>query len=188
LLGVSEGACFPCVHSLIASWAPLEERSRAAAIITSQNIIGSVIALPVSTWLGSGPWGWESIFWVFGVVGIVWSLIWQIYGGSNPSTYSGISKEELDLILNNDNSGSEYNRIQEEEMDRSDNIRDCEISEDNVSLISEENDDSSGSIKRSNPSHIPWRLILSRREVWAILGKRFSAFIDMYTFYFPYVS
>ena len=173
LLGVSEGACFPCVHSLIASWAPLEERSRTVAIITTQNIIGSVIALPVSTWLGSGPWGWESIFWVFGAVGAVWSLIWQIYGGSYPNTYSGISKEELDLILKNDHdhgSTLSYSRLQEEITESSEDIEGSEIS-DNNDLISEENDDSFAAIKRSNHTHIPWKLILSRREVWAILGR-----------------
>ncbi|CAG8574224.1 4472_t:CDS:2, partial [Rhizophagus irregularis] len=137
LLGIAEGACFPSVHSLIASWAPLEERSRAVAIITSSNHFGSIIAFPVSTWLGSGPWGWESIFWVFGTVGVIWSLIWQIYGGSDPSTYPGISKEELDLILKDNHK--------------------------------EKIDESFTAIKNSNPSHIPWRLIFSRREVWAII-------------------
>jgi hypothetical protein len=129
-------------------------------MITSSNIIGSVVALPVSTWLGSGPWGWESIFWVFGAVGVVWSVIWQIYGGSDPSNYSGISREELDLILrNNQKSDYRYGSFSNEGMNRSseDAIEDSEIIQDNT--------------RSSNPSHIPWGLILSRREVWAILGK-----------------
>jgi MFS family permease len=179
LLGIAEGACFPSVHSLIASWAPLEERSRTVAIITSANLFGSIIAFPVSTWLGSGPWGWESIFWTFGAVGVIWSLIWQIYGGSDPSTYPGISKEELDLILKNSHkSGSRscYTSLptSEEEMYRS-NEGDIDVAEDddNNDLISEEIDNSFTTIKNSNHSHIPWRLIFSRREVWAIIGKIF---------------
>ncbi|RIA95328.1 major facilitator superfamily domain-containing protein [Glomus cerebriforme] len=181
LLGITEGAGFPSVHSLIASWTPPEERSRAVTIITSSNVIGSVIAFPVSTWLGSTPWGWESIFWVFGAAGVIWSLLWQIYGGSDPSTYPGISNEELDLILKNNQRGrngsgySGYSSLptseEEEIMDRgSEDVinvtEDSEATQDNINLISGENDDSFTAIKNS---HIPWRLILSRREVWAIL-------------------
>ncbi|CAI2165147.1 6557_t:CDS:2 [Funneliformis geosporum] len=181
LLGISEGACFPSVHSLIASWAPLEERSQAVAIVTTSNVIGSVVSLPVSTWLGSSPWGWESIFWLFGSAGIAWSLLWQIYGGSNPSTYPGISKEELDLILKNDHKRTNLgysvleSNSEEEIMDNEDiiNVENNEIAEDNVNLISDEFDEPVSSIKTSNPSHIPWRLILSRREVWAILVSYF---------------
>ncbi|CAB4422379.1 unnamed protein product [Rhizophagus irregularis] len=175
LLGIAEGACFPSVHSLIASWAPLEERSRAVAIITSSNHFGSIIAFPVSTWLGSGPWGWESIFWVFGTVGVIWSLIWQIYGGSDPSTYPGISKEELDLILkdNHKESRSYYSSLptdEEEAMNRSsENVINVADGDDDDDVISEEIDESFTAIKNSNPSHIPWRLIFSRREVWAII-------------------
>ncbi|RGB42532.1 major facilitator superfamily domain-containing protein [Rhizophagus diaphanus] len=175
LLGIAEGACFPSVHSLIASWAPLEERSRAVAIITSSNHFGSIIAFPVSTWLGSGPWGWESIFWVFGTVGVIWSLIWQIYGGSDPSTYPGISKEELDLILKDihKESRSYYSSLptgEEEAMNRSsDDVINVADGDDNDDVISEEIDESFTAIKNSKPLHIPWRLIFSRREVWAII-------------------
>ncbi|CAG8490439.1 6378_t:CDS:2 [Funneliformis caledonium] len=180
LLGVSEGFCFPTVHSLVASWAPLEERSQAVAIITTSNVIGTVVSLPVATWLGSSPWGWESIFWVFGSVGIVWSLLWQIYGGSSPSTYKGISSEELDLILktNHKRSSLDYSILEsnseEEIMDSEDvDVENNEIIEDDVNLISNEGDEPLSSIKTSNPSQIPWRLILSRREVWAILAAYF---------------
>ncbi|CAB4409970.1 unnamed protein product [Rhizophagus irregularis] len=173
LLGIAEGACIPSAYSLTASWAPQEERSRTAAIMSASINIGNIIALPVSTWLGSGPWGWQSIFWVFGVIGLVWSLFWQIYGGSDPSTYKGISKEELNLILKNNHSVSGRSGYislptsEEEVIDRNsenviDVIEDNEVTQDNNT---EENVDA----KSSNPSRIPWRLILSRREVWAIL-------------------
>ncbi|CAJ0630603.1 14133_t:CDS:2 [Entrophospora sp. SA101] len=37
-LGVGEGAAFPCIHSMIASWIPKQENSRAATIITVGKI------------------------------------------------------------------------------------------------------------------------------------------------------
>ncbi|PKC64667.1 MFS general substrate transporter [Rhizophagus irregularis] len=146
LLGIAEGACIPSAYSLTASWAPQEERSRTAAIMSASINI---------------------------VIGLVWSLFWQIYGGSDPSTYKGISKEELNLILKNNHSVSGRSGYislptsEEEVINRNsenviDIIEDNEVTQDNNT---EENVDA----KSSNPSRIPWRLILSRREVWAIL-------------------
>ncbi|PKC08087.1 MFS general substrate transporter [Rhizophagus irregularis] len=173
LLGIAEGACIPSAYSLTASWAPQEERSRTAAIMSASINIGNIIALPVSTWLGSGPWRWQSIFWVFGVIGLVWSLFWQIYGGSDPSTYKGISKEELNLILKNNHSVSGRSGYislptsEEEVINRNsenviDIIEDNEVTQDNNT---EENVDA----KSSNPSRIPWRVDIKHLGYFTVL-------------------
>nr|CAG8473106.1 9731_t:CDS:10 [Entrophospora candida] len=129
-LGVGEGAAFPCIHSMIASWIPKQENSRAATIITVSAYSASFFALPLSTWLGSGPFGWPSIFWVFGFMGIIWSILWHFYGGSNPSDYPGIKQE----------TGSHRNLLK--------------------GLSAPE---------KFKIKQIPWKIIFSRREVWAII-------------------
>ncbi|CAG8493606.1 16265_t:CDS:2, partial [Dentiscutata heterogama] len=122
LLGIGEGASFPTVNSLIASWFPTEESSKAVSAIISAAYIGIVVALPISTWLGSGSYGWPSIFWTFGMAGFVWSILWQIYGKSSPNEYPGISQEELDLIIkskkkkNKHHKNLSYHRIESGEI------------------------------------------------------------------------
>ncbi|CAJ0895772.1 12877_t:CDS:10 [Entrophospora sp. SA101] len=156
-LGVGEGAAFPCIHSMIASWIPKQENSRAATIITVSAYSASFFALPLSTWLGSGPFGWPSIFWVFGFMGIIWSILWHFYGGSNPSDYPGISQEELKLILDNSNKETDnvnivYTLNEEQETGSHRN------------LLKDLSAPEKFKIKR-----IPWKIIFSRREVWAII-------------------
>ncbi|CAG8788487.1 35827_t:CDS:2 [Gigaspora margarita] len=189
LLGISEGACFPSINSVVAAWFPTEEISKAASAILSSAYLGIVIAWPISTWLGSGPFGWPSIFWTFGLVGLVWSILWQIYAKSNPNEYLGISQEELDLILKNKqknkpNENLSYHRIESSEL-----VVDSAINENNnvnpnaslTNLVSEEGNELGfetdsllqKNLTLSNPKEIPWKLILSRHEVWAILIGQF---------------
>ncbi|RIB30704.1 major facilitator superfamily domain-containing protein [Gigaspora rosea] len=110
LLGIGEGACFPSIHSLIAVWIPSEERSRAVGAITSSNFIGTMFAMPISTLLIASPFfGWESIFFIFGLIGCIWSFAWHFLGASNPIDYPGISKEELSWILKSENDVNKNN-------------------------------------------------------------------------------
>ncbi|RIB29297.1 major facilitator superfamily domain-containing protein [Gigaspora rosea] len=146
-LGIGEGVTLPCISSIITKWFPPKERSRAISIIFVSIFIGLAIAMPISNILGSSQFGWESIFWVFAIITFIWTVIWYFYGKSYPRDYSGISKEELDWIL-----------------------------ESKSSSYSEDNFERYQSDSREYIHEIPWKLILSRREVWAILlGQFFNA-------------
>lgn len=194
LLGIGEGACFPTVNSLIASWFPMEEGSKAVSAIVSSAYIGIVVALPISTWLGSSSLGWPGIFWVFGIAGFVWSILWQIYGKSSPNEYSGISQEELDLITkskpkNRLRKNLSYHKIESGEVfiesstneNENDYTADIPLTPSNV--IEENNEfeaevdvllpDNSNNLIPSNPKEVPWKFLFSRREVWAILIGQF---------------
>ncbi|CAG8602191.1 2780_t:CDS:2 [Paraglomus brasilianum] len=74
-LGIGEGAAFPSVHSLISAWIPQQEQTRAVSMTTAIAYSGSIIALPASSFLGSSVLGWESIFYVFGGVGLIWCMV-----------------------------------------------------------------------------------------------------------------
>ncbi|CAG8505925.1 9576_t:CDS:2 [Cetraspora pellucida] len=177
-LGIGEGLCLPSIHSLIASWVRVDERSTAIAVVTVSCSIGIVLAMPLSTFLESIG-GWESIFWAFGATGIIWSLTWQTFGGSNPLEYSGIKEEEINWILEDnmkyDFADVDYHIIQSEDDD-------SEVND--VGLIEEDCATSSSFLRETCATYpiqrnlkstkpIPWRQILSQREVWAILISQF---------------
>ncbi|CAG8770814.1 42684_t:CDS:2 [Gigaspora margarita] len=168
-LGIGEGTTFPCLHSLVSKWFPPEERSRAVSALYASNFIGMVITMPISNLLGSSQFGWESIFWVFAIVGSFWSMIWYFYGKSDPKDYPGISKEELDWILKNesticfeDNFGN-YQSGSREYITIIDDDNRVPKSENDMLLPKNQ--------ISSRPLYvhkIPWKLLFSRREVWAI--------------------
>ncbi|KAK5820850.1 major facilitator superfamily domain-containing protein [Linnemannia elongata] len=97
-LGLGEGVAYPAIHSMIGTWIPPCEKSKAVASVTAMSYLGSVIALPTSSALVVSSWGWRGIFWLFGTLGLLWSIAWQIFGASDPSSSTLISDKEARWI------------------------------------------------------------------------------------------
>lgn len=95
--GIFEGVTLPCVHDIWSRWAPPHERSRMATIALAGTYVGTVIAMPLSGILAKSV-GWESLFYVFGVVGVIWFIFWVIVVRRNPEQDQHITKEELQYI------------------------------------------------------------------------------------------
>lgn len=62
--------------------------------------IGTVISLPVSGLLISVGFlgGWPSVFYVFGVLGIIWGIPWFLLTHDRPEKHPRISQVELNFI------------------------------------------------------------------------------------------
>ncbi|KAB0797496.1 hypothetical protein PPYR_08489 [Photinus pyralis] len=95
--GIFEGVTYPCIHAVWAEWVPLLERSRLAAIGFSGSYVGTVVAMPVSAILADR-FGWESMFYVFGCVALLWFIAWCIIVSDSPSRDPYISNSELKHI------------------------------------------------------------------------------------------
>ena len=63
------------------------------------NYVGIVISLPVSGILAKNV-GWESVFYVFGSIGCIWTVLWLILIKKSPAADSFISKGERNYIEN----------------------------------------------------------------------------------------
>ncbi len=98
VLGVGEGVNFPAIHSLAARWAPARERARVIALNLSGVHLGTVLAL-----LAAPPlllaMGWPAVFYISGALGALWLVPWSIKAADSPEEASGVSAEELALIL-----------------------------------------------------------------------------------------
>ncbi|XP_021932436.1 sialin-like isoform X2 [Zootermopsis nevadensis] len=95
--GLFEGVTYPCMHAVWSRWAPPLERSHLAGFAGSGSYVGTVIALPLSGLLASN-FGWPSIFYVFGIVVMIWFFIWCKVVKSGPEEDPNISPEELKYI------------------------------------------------------------------------------------------
>ncbi|XP_035917149.1 sialin isoform X2 [Anopheles stephensi] len=96
--GIFEGVTFPCIHAVWSRWAPPTERSRMASIAFAGNYAGTVVAMPMSGILANA-WGWESVFYVFGVIGCIWFLAWMFFVKTSPEVDGWISQREKEFIL-----------------------------------------------------------------------------------------
>lgn len=74
-MGMGESGLFPATYELFGRWIPLLERARAASRFVSGIPLGTVIGLTASGWL-VGRYGWSMPFYVFGVAGLLWMVLW----------------------------------------------------------------------------------------------------------------
>lgn len=98
LQGAFEGVTFPCGHAIWSVWAPPIERSRLSAIAFTGAFAGTVVTMTLSGILAEG-WGWESVFYVFGVIACLWLVAWVLMVRRSPEDDYRISKQEKEFIM-----------------------------------------------------------------------------------------
>ncbi|KAK7591310.1 hypothetical protein V9T40_002923 [Parthenolecanium corni] len=95
--GILQAFMFPTLHSISARWAPPHERSQLVGFIMSGIPFGTMFTLAGSGVIAS-TYGWPSVFYSSGAVGILWAIIWLVLGSDNPAHCSFISTNERDYI------------------------------------------------------------------------------------------
>ncbi|GFR49337.1 hypothetical protein Agub_g11299 [Astrephomene gubernaculifera] len=100
LMGVGEGVAMPAMNALLAKWVPTGERGRSLALVYSGMFTGSVLGLAASPHILSS-FGWPSVFYSFGSLGVIWYLIWQQQVASSPAEDPRVTPEERAFITSN---------------------------------------------------------------------------------------
>lgn len=121
IMGLSQGGVYSSAHTLLGKWIPPEERARlgklesicsylgqrmiwneallfAATYAYAGAQFGTVIGLAVSGFLAASPIGWPSIFYVVGVLAIIWSAAFHIWSDDSPSHHRSITTAERNYI------------------------------------------------------------------------------------------
>lgn len=93
LLGVGEAGAYPTFTKVVLSWFPKRERSLASSIFDSGSRTGTVLSLPIVTWI-IGTMGWRASFIITGLLGFVWVVVWlKLY--REPEDHPGVTREQL---------------------------------------------------------------------------------------------
>lgn len=50
--------------------------------------------MPITGLICASTYGWPCVFYVYGGLGIIWCILWLIFGSDNPSKHKGISDGE----------------------------------------------------------------------------------------------
>lgn len=98
--GLFQGIAYPSCHALFAKWAPVAEKSRMISLAICGCYFGTVIANLLAGWLAEH-YGWGSIFYVFGAIGLIWYVVWTLLVRSSPDQDKWITKMEKSYIINN---------------------------------------------------------------------------------------
>ncbi|RXG53131.1 putative transporter slc-17.2 [Armadillidium vulgare] len=100
LEGAAEGIFYPGMNILVGSWYPKMERSKFTSYIFAGLELGTVVGMLGSGWLCSTDFlgGWPSVFYVSGVLSLIWVVIWMICIKDHAEDHPWISKAELQYI------------------------------------------------------------------------------------------
>jgi MFS family permease len=97
LFGAGEAGAFPNMTRVFTTWLPVKERERAQAMLwMATRVTGAFTPLLVA-WIISGI-GWRRTFEVFGVIGVVWAIVFFWWFRDSPAEHPSVNKAELALL------------------------------------------------------------------------------------------
>jgi len=96
-MGLGEGVAFPSVYHMFGRWVPARERSRAASFNLAAIPAGTLTAIIVTPFLAV-KFGWPSVFYVFGAVGVVWFAFWWFLAVDEPSQDLRMGESEREMF------------------------------------------------------------------------------------------
>ncbi|CAG2116712.1 unnamed protein product, partial [Medioppia subpectinata] len=100
VLGCFQAVIYPASYALFAKWIPEAEYSTFMPWLDSGITIGTVIASAgagnILEWEEMG--GWPTIFYLSGIISLVWCVLWQLTITSTPDEHTWITHRELQYI------------------------------------------------------------------------------------------
>lgn len=95
-VGAFEAPAYPINNRVVTAWFPERERATAIGFYTSGQFVGLAFLTPVLAWLQLH-YGWQSVFVITGLAGIVWGVAWwMVY--REPRQFRGANAAEVALI------------------------------------------------------------------------------------------
>jgi len=99
LFGAGEAGAFPNASVAVARWFPVHERGRAFGTFMMASQLGGAFApllvVPIQV-----HYGWRASFYVFGILGVAWSVAWYRWFRDSPAEKPGVTQAELQETAN----------------------------------------------------------------------------------------
>lgn len=97
LIGIGEGVAYPASSKVVSVWIPYRNRALANGILLSGIGAGSALTPPLIVWIIS-QWGWQSTFYICGMIGAGVASLWYGYARNTPREHRSVSPAELEAI------------------------------------------------------------------------------------------
>ncbi|XP_065574640.1 sialin-like isoform X2 [Artemia franciscana] len=100
--GLGAGISLPAMHVLLSKWAPPTEKGRISSFTYAGMSLGTVISLPFSGVL-AGKLGWAWVFYIQGIMSLVWCVLWIFLVFDSPLTHKFINPVEKQFLIDSMN-------------------------------------------------------------------------------------
>jgi len=98
IVGLGQGVTLPATSSLVSRWVPKQEAGKAQGWTLIGVPLGVVLTMLTGVYLIQN-YNWQTIFYIFSILGPIWCVIWAKFGKDRPDLHASISKEELEYIV-----------------------------------------------------------------------------------------
>ncbi|CAM0953012.1 unnamed protein product [Alopecurus aequalis] len=153
LVGIGEGVSPSAATDLIARTIPIQERSRAVAVVfgglSFGSVLGYLFAPPIIENLG-----WESVFYIFGLLGVIWCIGFE--------SIKELQSSDNEDILNSGQTSAGSNGA-------------------TSSPVSSKSSDSSLEEMKDSIKDVPWKEFFKSKAVWAMIYAHFCGSWGHYT-------
>ncbi|XP_043470642.1 putative inorganic phosphate cotransporter [Leptopilina heterotoma] len=96
--GFCQGVVPPILHNLCAKWVPFPERGTLTTFVYAGGWFGNVFALQSSGVLADSLMGWPSVFYFWGIITLIWSILWLCLGKDSPAEHPSLPLDEREYI------------------------------------------------------------------------------------------
>ena len=97
LFGAGEAGAFPSMTRTLTTWLPSHERERAQAFVWLATRVSAAATPTLVLWLITTI-SWRRAFEVFGVIGIVWAVLFYRWFRDDPAAHGSVNSKELALL------------------------------------------------------------------------------------------
>ncbi|CAB1249997.1 MFS transporter [Clostridium sp. MT-14] len=97
LTGVGQGTVLPSNGTLMSRWMPQKEVGLAQGIVMIGTPLGIALTMLTAPFIMAS-FGWKSVFWIFALIGPIWTFVWLKFGKDRPEDDHRLSKAELEYI------------------------------------------------------------------------------------------
>ncbi len=97
LFGVGEAGAFPIATRSLSRWMLASERGYAQGITHAGSRLGGAITPAIVVSL-IALYGWRAPFLLFGLLGLIWAVVWFWYYRDTPEEHRGVNEAERELI------------------------------------------------------------------------------------------
>jgi MFS family permease len=92
LFGLGTAGAYPNASGVIAKWFSYEEHARAQGFVWAAGRLGAAMA-PLLLVPLERAFGWQPVFWLLGLVGLVWAITWWLWFRSEPEDLAGTAAQ-----------------------------------------------------------------------------------------------
>ncbi|MDP3072970.1 MAG: MFS transporter [Opitutaceae bacterium] len=101
LFGAGEAGCFPNLTKAFSTWLPVNERTRAQALMWMGARWGGAFT-PLLVVLVMAVVSWRTAFQVFALLGVIWAIFFWRWFRDNPRDHKDVNAAELELLKENE--------------------------------------------------------------------------------------